>query len=1105
MSSSTPFVLATGLDADLTVLEASAGTGKTFALAALSTFAIGRGDAAVGELCVATFTDAATAELRGRLRERIAQAITFLADERAPADELEMIMADLSADERAEWSARLRTGLRDFDTASITTIHGFCSRVVSAVAGLGIGTTLTADADDIDEVVRDVLLGRLTDDGALDIDYERLLAAVRLPLALPDASLDLVGPDDPEFSADDPAHVIRAAEMEEVAAVIAQCADEVHRRRAARQVRTFDDLLADTRDLLLSDDGRAVALELRRRFRVVLVDEFQDTDQVQWDILRTAFLDPLDDARATRMVVVGDPKQSIYRFRSAELSAYLAARAHAVATGGALASLTTNHRTDQPLLEALNTVFDGFTFGNDDIRYLEVTSPDPTGGSGIRGCGEAVLEFRSPDPSITKADDLRDAIAADLCDVVVDLLNGPERLEAATGEWKRLTPSDIGILVGRNADALSLAAALRARNVPAVASSSDSVLASDAATQWRDLLAALDRPTSGGAVRRAALSWFDGLDATELAALDEPGRADDLAALFDRYRDWSRLLVDRGLPALSSAVRAHGLSKRVLSRRGGERDLTDLEHIAELLQSRTSGRSTTAATLLEILDELADASKDESSAELYDRRIDRDDDTVRIMTVHKAKGLEFEVVLVPSMWNARKNDRTSIAHAAFDDGRRIDVDFVVGPKDPVVFDRVHRRAIEEDEGEDRRKLYVALTRAKSRLVVWYPKAYTWSGGRRVAIRDLLCAAAGTTVKGFDPSGLLAKADGRIAFIDAPAAAHGTSLDPIERSERVLETATPPAIDRTWKRWSFTGFTREMDAEHSMLPVPLVAGGFDEPSVTEDDGVEHPVTSSLPLRSAPGGTVFGSLVHGVLERVDFAAPDGELERQLRDECGRALRYQSLRGIDPDRLAEGLAVALRAPLGGPLGARALTHLATTDRLDELGFDLPLDRFDLAELAVAVLPHLTADDDFRPWFEAATERHLSVEGVLNGSIDLVARTRLDDRTVYWLADYKTNVIADGIDFDHIDLVGEMLRDDYVLQSTIYQVALHRFLRWRLGDAHDPATDLLGSAYLFVRGMDPGRPADDTRGVLWWSLPVPALEALDELFTPGRRGAAA
>ena len=1091
-----PFVLAEGLDADLSVLEASAGTGKTFALVALCALAVGRGEASIGELCVVTFTDAATAELRGRLRERLAQATAFLdGDRSSPSDELEQLMAALDGAELDAWSARMRAALRDFDTASITTIHGFCSRVVDGIFARGAAATLVAETDDVDEVVRDVLLARLGVAGAVQFDHARFLAAVKLSLSLSTAVPDVIGHGVPGFDGSKSTHVARADAVAQAAEVLRECVDEIHRRRRLRNVRTFDDLLADTRSLLVDDTDRTVALELRRRFRIVLVDEFQDTDRVQWDILRIAFLEPVVGALRTRMVIVGDPKQSIYRFRSAELSAYLDAVAYADEHSGDRRSLTVNRRSDQPLLEALNSLFEGFTFGDRTIGYVPVTSPDPAGVSGLDGCGEAVVQIRIPATTATQKGPVAAAIVPDVCDVIVDLLSGPTIMGR---EGRRdVRPSDIGVLVSTNAEGRELVQRLRERNVPAVASSNDSVLDSRAAAEWRHLLRALERPSSSGAVRRAALGWFDEFDAAGLASLDDPANADRLSAVFDRYREWSRLLVDRGLPALLGALRANGLSRRVLSRRGGERDLTDLEHIAELLQSRTSGRVTSAAALLDILDDLAARSTGENaSSELYDRRIDRDDDTVRVMTIHKSKGLEFEIVLVPSLWGAASKNRSKVEHASIDGVRRIDIDLVVPNDDKKIrFDRVHVESLAEREGEERRRLYVALTRAKRRLVIWFPTSYSNDRDMRVALRDLLTDGGAVAVGALDTEAFAAARPG-VEFVAAPATPHGRRLDPVERGERELVTAVPPVIDRTWRRWSFTAITRVLGAEHDLLPVPVVGGGFDEPVGIADEKVDVG-PSSLPLLGVPGGAAFGTLVHRVLERVDFV-DDGRLDERLRTECGRSLRFDPVGGVDVDRLAAGLAAALRAPLGGPLGERTLTGLGVEDRLNELVFDLPLGAFDVAAIADVVLPHLDADDVFRPWFETATNRHLPVEGMLNGSIDLVARTVVDDRPRFWLADYKTNVIAEGTEFDLVDLAGEMARSDYVLQTTLYQVALHRLLRWRLGASYDPGADLLGSAYLFVRGMDPSRSAADARGVLWWRLPLSALSALDELFAP-------
>jgi exodeoxyribonuclease V beta subunit len=249
------------------------------------------------------------------------------------------------------------------------------------------------------------------------------------------------------------------------------------------------------------------------------------------------------------------------------------------------------------------------------------------------------------------------------------------------------------------------------------------------------------------------------------------------------------------------------------------------------------------------------------------------------------------------------------------------------------------------------------------------------------------------------------------------------------------------------------------------------------------------------------------VHAVLERVDFAAAD--VLDQLREHTAEQLRYRAL-PIEPQPLAEGLEVALRAPLGGPMGSRALVDLSRRDRLDELSFDLPLARLDARAIARIVARHLPDGDRLRPWFDgaAAGEHRVEVAGLLTRSIDLVARTA--DGGV-WLADYKSNLLPDG-DYGPAALADAMAHHGYPLQATLYLVALHRYLRWRVRD-YDPDRHLLGAAYLFLRGMGaapdadaPGAPpgstgagSGDRSGVVWWRPPTEAIEELDHLFATG------
>ena len=1075
-----------------TVLEASAGTGKTWSLAGLVTRFVAERGLGASELCIVSFTEAATAELRGRIRSRLAEAAAHLAagaPDGAARDD--PVLHAVGADPE-QWHLRrqrLEAALADFDAASISTIHGFCSRLVPADGALG---AITADDTDVDEIVTDRVLARYGRDGSWKAEPRKVAEAVRLRLQLPDASMFTVDPDVP-LRAGGPE---RAADLAEIAAFVEEIVEEVHEQRRQARRRTFDGLLTEARDQLRGPAGEASRAALRARFGLVLIDEFQDTDQVQWDIFRTAFLDGADPVP---VVVVGDPKQSIYRFRAAELSAYLDARGRAEV----VTSLDTNWRSDAPLLDGLADLFAGYTFGDERVAFQPVLAAPGHDDGRLRSAADGrpldpALSLRCLPPELSTPEGRLHA-ADDLVAEVVRLLEETELVDDE-GVAHALRPSDIGVLVRSNADATRYVARLAKAGVPAASSSNDSVLESTAAEQWRVLLSALERPSSPARARAAALGWFVGRSAAELDALDEDGAGE----LAETLRRWAGALVEGGLARLMAEVRAGGLLERVLRRPGGERDLTDLDHVLELMQTVVGGRPVGASALLAVLDDLADPDPDPNdeealAPELLSRRIDRDDDTVKVLTVHRAKGLEFPVVLCPTLWTSRPK-RQGLPHAHTAAGRVIDTNAMRadGPgKGGAAFTGIADADKRERHGEDARLLYVALTRARHRLVVWWkplPKGESPLG-------HLLKSAGGGEID-------LAALSGSVEVVEAGPRDRSPVLQRtlVDRPDLAVATSRRELQDR-WRIWSFSAVKAagEAAAAAGAVPGPEAPpmGGVDEPALPDGPGG---VGDAVPAVAAPadadsagllgdvGGTAFGTVVHAVLERVDFAAPD--LAEQLRERTAELLAHRDL-PTTPDLVADGLGVALRAPLGGCMGDRALVDLERRDRLDELAFDLPLAEVGAAEVAGVVLDHLPPDDALRPWFADAAGGGLAVnvEGLLTGSVDLVARTA-DGR--YWLADYKTNRVVDG--YGPEALAHAMVHHAYALQATLYLVALHRYLRWRVRD-YDPDQHLDGAAYLFLRGMT-GRPDEHraTPGVIWWRPPTAAIEALDRLLATGR-----
>ena len=1092
------FTLEGPLAGGLTVIEASAGTGKTYTLAALFVREIAQGRARIGEICVVTFTEAATAELKGRLRDRLADVLARLEGRASSPDPFGDDLAAVEEPELSRRRQRLETALADFDGATISTIHGFCQRLLAGAGDLA-GADPTRDDRDVVEVVTDLVLARCEGPEDLPGGFGDLVAAVGLRLALPDARLAPV------------------PGAEATVDFVESAVEEVRRRRRISARRSFDAMLADARDLVTDPRrGRGLVADLRQRFRLVLIDEFQDTDQVQWSLFRRAFVDRVPDGPApVTTVIVGDPKQAIYRFRGAELAAYLTARRHAVDHGGGQWSLGTNYRSDPDLLDALDRLLSGATFGDPAITFRSVRA-GRTDTVRVEGVGTEAVQLRELAIDET-ADERHRRARSDLVGEIVEALRSATMV--ANGTSRPLRPSDIGVLVRSNDRAVAIVADLAAAGVPAVAMGRTSVLDSPAAHQWQVLITAMTRPSWLGTAKSAAVGWFGDLPIERVAGLAE---AEETALL-----EWIHGLVDAlgtgGVPGLLAAMRRNGFANRLLARPGGERDLTDVDHIAELLQVRTGGARTTPDRLASVLADLRRAGESESAAELFDRRIDRDDDTVKVLTVHKAKGLEFPVVFCPDLWSGFRLDG-KLAHAVDPDSGQRYIDTVKVNRgdlpDPFT---VAASARAEQHGEALRLVYVALTRARHRLVVWTAPGYETKANSALPLAELL----GSATNG-DLRGIARDSEGRIGIVSVPESPRRVvALTPSTPAVELRVAEIDRSFDRVWRVWSYSAIERVAgetsvvvksaprppaspdasgDTERVGAPSdpvamassaarvtgedPEIGGGLDEPLADPEVEVVMPRASATDFAEVPGGPTFGTMVHELLEEIDFASEHLDADLVARSAAALTLRPAA---ITARGLAEGLALALRTPLGGPLGATRLVDVSRRDRLDELEFHLPLGRLRAQDLAAVVAGGLDGGDPMRPWFDQAAQsgHDFELEGYLTGSIDLVAR--IGDR--YVVADYKTNRLGEA-GYGSDATIRAMIDHGYPLQALVYLVAVHRFLARRVSE-YDPDRHLVASAYLFLRGMRPQDPA----GVVWWRPPTSVILDVDDLFTRGAR----
>jgi exodeoxyribonuclease V beta subunit len=1150
------FDLADLLSRGKLAIQASAGTGKTYTLADLATRFIAEGRASAPELLIVTFTRAATDELRSRVRDRVVGAAEHLASgHRAPdGDALLTLLSEQGDSDRL---ARLQRAVSEFDAATVTTIHGFAKQVLGALgvsAGADPDARLDADSSAlIRDTCADVLIAAAVDGERTDIlpGLEALFEATKLVDGRPDLALVPL----PGQSGAAPSDLLLRRLVERSVALVSL-------RRRQSGTLSFDDVLTQLRDALCGPGGESAVASLRTRFKVALIDEFQDTDPVQWQIFSTLFDGP---DTGTSLVLVGDPKQAIYAFRGADVHTYLRAVQDGPSTSRR--SLLTNWRSDDSVLTSLNVLFDGATFGSPDIPFVPVGEAEVNRGRYLQGgngrplpalslrlaIGDDILRHKNSDHLVITSAATR-SIYADLVTEVARLLDEGFLPEGADGDGHRpVRPPDIAVLVGMHAEAADIQAALAERGIPAVVTRGGSVLESPAADHLRWLLHALGRPADPRRVRMYALSWFAGRRAAEVATLSEA----EMEAMQEQLRQWSEMLGTHSVADTFARVWSEsGLVPRVLGAADGDRNMTDLDHLVELLAGVSTGGRSGVAALVSVLDTEPQREDDtEVDGDVSARRIASEAASVQIMTVWAAKGLEFPVVCLPTLWRPPRENEP-VVYVDPDSGRRT-FDLSGGAEWPDEDGALARRRLAADEsaGERLRLLYVAMTRAQHRTVVWWAQAMR-SG--ESALAHVLFARRGVAIDPevfgmvkvpipadrdglayFDP--LVAAARGAVAVgvVDEVAARPERWMPPTgDRPEPELGVATldrPPA--RWRQRWSFSAIVDHASVgrfdPHDASMADRGAGDEQDPTDRNDEAGGPGLTSqpagqdaaatdravpASPLADLPAGTAFGTMVHAVLEEVDFHSD--RLQEELEEAVERQLRWRSLdltpvipAGSSDEEgralLVDGLRAAIETPLGGVCGGLRLADIGPGDRLTEVSFDLRLaDQglpLSVQGIGAVVLDHLGADDPLTGWATGLAEGVIEaiVAGHLTGSIDLVMRVTggaVGPRFV--VADYKTNALhprglpVGPADYGANRLVAAMEEHDYPLQALLYSVALHRYLRWRM-PGYRPDAHLGGIAYLFLRGMTGhGGVAGGPAGVFEWAVPPALVVALSDLL---------
>jgi exodeoxyribonuclease V beta subunit len=1121
------------------VIEASAGTGKTYLLEHLVVDRIIRGDARLEEILVVTFTEKAAAELVHRVRAKIEEILQEL-DDPAGARRPEAPVVDADRCWRLDAGARrrLRDALGAFDRATITTIHGFCQRVLTENAfasrrllvqqhvdslkafGDAFKEALRADlatspalvpylrawlasGRSVDQLERNLYIARvLRRPFGVPYDEARLRAAIEAYAALPvdpylkemikrrtggvtantierraqavsalcrrflehrdpatflrevDAAVEdkkdlFLYVDEnlaPPFAAEVVARFHAAFLALGDAAVplataasdlfLPHVAERLEARKRAAGLYDFDDMLSEVAAALRGPGGPALIASLRRRYRLAIIDEFQDTDSVQWEIFRAVFHASGGDNPLT---IVGDPKQSIYGFRGADLPTYEGAR-RAISGGDApTVRLGRNFRSTRAVVDAYNAILDPDAdppFFDDAGLYPEpVVAAEAGAAPGPAPSPVRLLAVRPAEGAeITKLP-LRQVRHA-LTRAIAREIQGLRAADPA------FDPSEVFVLTRTNAEARQVAAALREAGLPHVIYNQEKLYETDEARHVLDLLEAVEDPRDPGRRARAWLTPFFGLGLGDLEG------ARGLASghpLEERLHAWRAVAEARDWPRLFDRILDEsGFTCRELLVGGSARRLTNTLQLFDQLLGEASRQAASLGDLVRRLRALTERVTVPAPEEGTVQRIEGDRAAVQIMTMHKAKGLEADHVFLYGAFSAFRGVKV---HAYARDGERV-----------LHAGRPRRRAVaaaleREASGEDQRLLYVALTRARRRLYLPFagPRSQEVEGERR--FEDVYWRIGGAYQHVHRRLRVLvAERDARLPLDEREVAC---PAPPDQRAARLagLTAFRPAPSDLAWT------FPAEALAERRRRHAGIIVTSYSRLREARGEAGQAAAASEIldeveapfePGEGAlPGGAPWGIFLHALLEAVPLASlADGPpLEAWAARPEIAALVDAALRshGRDGSHRGEILrlvhaALTARLPLDEAVpGARPLPGVTAAGRVArEVEFLFPLPARSGAGAGVGGAPR----------------------GFVKGYIDAV----LEHEGRAYFVDWKSDALASFAP----EAVAAHVAQSYDLQLRLYTLALVKMLG--ITDRPGYEARFGGAAYVFLRALPDG-----------------------------------
>ena len=1156
------------------LIEASAGTGKTYAITGLFLRLILEKSIPPDRILVVTYTTSATKELKGRIYTTLLKAQRVLSGKTARdgsyIDDLKKrYVSEGTVKEKVKL---LEYAIRNFDECTISTIHSFCQQMLIENAFESNSLYDTELVTDSRSILADVVLdfwrryvysapipvvSRIMKDGITrftalyktklsnpdirviykdsgiaveDIQrvcdeaeeifqkaralwrknppvkkalkdtegyasLESLFQEERLPpdLVMPEAFSMLIRTGGKDSFA------VMCNKIAEKCAAVSELSgtylwklryllfEEVEReletKKKVENVLFFDDLLVRLRNAVVTSgpDGKtiekALSATIRDRFHAALIDEFQDTDPVQYMIFRTVF-----GGRRT-LFVIGDPKQAIYSFRGADVFAYMQASENAEKRY----TLKYNYRSESNLVEAVNVLFGQpaplFIYSNISFERqvaqhkgrLVVEDDDP---APLKIWFIDETRYGKPGKTIAKGkmeEVIPPAVAFEIMRLVRLGREGRAYIIDEEGHRDPVMPGHITVLVRTKREARQVQQALSKCGIPSVLTGTVSVFESEEAVEIKRILIAVAFPSDERALKAAITTAVIGVSGNELDAIlndDEKWNT-----WFIRFNGYNEIFQKSGFIVMfRTLMTKEKVKERIVRYPDGERRITNILHIMELLHQEELEGKFGIVELVGWLDkEIQDKNSEEESNEL---RLESDEDAVQLITIHKAKGLEFPIVFSPYNWHGVKEDKGEFSYHDSADNYRLTLSLGDNENNPQSSpekgqekppDEKREEAFKEELSENMRLLYVSLTRAKYRCyTVWGKINLAETSAPNCLFHAAACLtkkdsltdelkAAYKHITGAEIRKRLgefaATKRGCIEIADLPVEGLTEKYIPYERDIVLSCPEFQGTIDRTWRISSFSSLTSKKKTEEAAEDYD---GAAKEQETTEVEEIPRDI---FDIFTFPKGERAGVCFHSYLEEADFRdAGNGDtgrlIEKKLRT-YGFDMRYAgAVQGMTGNLLKKRLS---------PDSAFCLADIETTRRISEMEFYFPLRRIVKEDLvALFGAPGIPLSDEYG--YRIGRLEISPTEGFMRGFIDMV----FEWNGTFYLVDWKSNYLGYGYDhYGEESVRATMKKHYYFLQYHIYALAFHEYLARRVS-GYDYERHFGGVYYFFLRGIN-------------------------------------